>query len=152
MIKIMFVCLGNICRSPMAEFVLKDMVDKRHLSDQFEIASSATGRLTLGSSVHHGTVKKLNDVGISCRGKRSVLFKKEDYDYYDLIVCMDRSNVKNVIKIAGGDPSEKIIRLLDLTDFPRDIADPWYTGDFEETYRDVLEGCETLLNKKRWIR
>lgn len=145
-IHVMFVCLGNICRSPMAEFVFRHLVEQRHLSDQFVIASSATSREEIGNPVHPGTVKKLKAMGIGCSGKFSVQLRASDYDYYDYLVCMDSANVKNALRIVGTDPHSKISRLLDFTGNPGDIADPWYTGNFDETYHDVLAGCEALLN------
>ncbi len=146
MIKVMFVCLGNICRSPMAEFVFKKMVKDRHLEDRFIIASSATSREEIGNPVHHGTVKKLSEVGIKCEGKTSVQFSIRDYASYDFILCMENYNSKSLLRIIGDDPDEKIHRLLDFTSNPRDIADPWYTGNFESTYNDIVVGCEAFLN------
>lgn len=145
MIKIMFVCLGNICRSPMAEFVFRRLVEEKQLSDQFIIASSATSREEVGNPVHRGTVKKLREVGISCEGKRSVQLTKKDYDVYDYLICMETTNIKNALKIVGDDKQGKIHRLLDFSDKPGDISDPWYTGDFDATYRDVKAGCKALL-------
>ncbi len=141
MIKVMFVCHGNICRSPMAAFVLEDMTR----GQAFEIASSATSREEIGRPVHPGTQKKLAEIGIACDGKRAVQFAPSDYAYYDYILCMDDENVRNLLKLTGGDPDGKIQRLLAYTEVPRDIADPWYTGDFETTYRDVVEGCKAFL-------
>lgn len=146
MIKIMFVCHGNICRSPMAEFVFKDLLKKRRLEDQFIIASSATSREEIGHPVHPGTRKILAENGISCAGKTSAQFKKDDYALYDYIVCMDDFNIRNLNRIIGSDVEGKVSRLLDFTGRPGDIADPWYTGDFDETYDDVVAGCEALLN------
>jgi len=146
MIKILFVCHGNICRSPMAEYVLKDMVRQRGLEDQFEIASAATSREELGHDVHYGTRNKLRQVGIPCPSRRAVQMTRQDYRYYDYIICMERYNVRNLRWIIDGDPAHKISLLLDYTDQPRDVADPWYTGDFESTYRDVVMGCEGFLD------
>ena len=145
MVRILFVCHGNICRSPMAEFLFKDMVKKRGIENQFYIASAATSREEIGNPVHYGTKQILNALGISCAGKRAVQMTKADYQAYDYLIGMDRWNISNMTRIAGGDPEEKIIRLLDLTDHPRDVADPWYTGDFDVTYRDILEGLEAFL-------
>ncbi len=145
MIRVMMVCLGNICRSPMAEFVLKDMVAKRGLSDDFYIASAATSREEIGNPVHRGTRQKLDEVGISTAGKTAVQLTKADYDKYDYFLLMDHSNLRNVGRIFPSDPDGKVHLLLDYTDRPGDIADPWYTGDFEATYRDVVEGCEGFL-------
>ncbi len=147
MIKVMFVCHGNICRSPMAEFVLKDMVEKRGLKDQFIIASSATSTEEIGNPVHHGTRNKLKEYGISIAGKTAVQLRKKDYASYDYVLGMDQRNVVNMLRIIGHDNENKVKRLLDYTDHPRDIADPWYTGDFDKTYEDVVEGCVSLLNE-----
>ena len=141
----MFVCHGNICRSPMAEFVFKDLVNKRGLDDLFEIASSATSTEELGNSVHTGTKNKLKEYGISVEGKKAIQLNSRDYQHYDYLVGMDQRNITNIVKIVGRDPHKKIYRLLDFTKLPGDIADPWYTGDFTQTYDDVYEGCEALL-------
>jgi len=141
----MFVCHGNICRSPMAEFVLKDMVEKRGLKDQFIITSSATSTEEIGNPVHHGTRNKLKEYGISTAGKTAVQLRKKDYVSYDFILGMEQRNVVNILRILGDDNKNKVKRLLDYSSHPRDIADPWYTGDFDKTYADVVEGCEALL-------
>lgn len=146
MIKILFVCHGNICRSPMAEFVMKDLVAKRGLSDEFFIASAATSREEIGNPVHHGTRNKLAEFGISTKGKYAIQMTKKDYRSYDYIIGMDHWNIQNILGIIGKDQKHKICGLLDFTENPRDIADPWYTGDFDRTYEDVLEGCKALLN------
>jgi len=145
MIKIMFVCHGNICRSPMAEFVLKDMVKKQGMDDRFIIASSATSTEEIGNPVHRGTKKKLAEHEISVDGKHAVQLRKSDYEKYDYIIAMDSFNIKNIMRIIGQDTDKKVSRLLDFTDNPRDIADPWYTGNFDDTYNDVKEGCEALI-------
>ena len=145
MIKILFVCCGNICRSPMAEFVMKDMVSKRGLGDCFCIDSAATSTEEIGNGVHHGTRGKLREEGILCGDHRARQMKRADYEAYDYLLGMDSWNIRNMIRIAGGDPDHKICRLLDFGENPRDIADPWYTGDFDITYEDVVEGCEALL-------
>ena len=145
--KILFVCHGNICRSPMAEFVFRNMVKKAGLSDKIHIASAATSREELGNPVHHGTVAKLAPLGISTKGKYAVQMTKADYDEYDLLLAMDQYNVRNMLRIVGSDPDNKIMRLLDIADNPRDIADPWYTGNFDVTYNDIVEGCNALLKK-----
>ncbi len=145
MIKVLFVCHGNICRSPMAEFVFKDMVKKRGLGDLFEVASAATSTEEIGNAVHPGTRKVLNGLGIQADGKRAVQMTKRDYKEYDYIVAMDQKNVTNMYRIIGMDSEEKVRRLLDYTSTPRDIADPWYTGDFDKTYEDIYKGCEELL-------
>lgn len=147
MIKILFVCHGNICRSPMAEFVMKDMVKKQGMADEFYIASAATSTEEIGNGVHHGTRKKLASVGISVDGKTAVQLKKSDYDKYDYILGMDSWNMRNMKRMLPEDKENKIHLLLDFSDEPRDIADPWYTGNFDATYNDVVEGCEALLKK-----
>ena len=146
MVKILFICHGNICRSPMAEFVMKDLVEKEGLSEQFSIASSATSREEIGNPVHHGTTNKLAQYGISTKGKYAVQLTKKDYNAYDYLIGMEQWNIQNILKIVGSDPKKKVHRLLDFSENPRDIADPWYTGDFDHTYEDVLEGCKALLN------
>ncbi len=144
-VKILFICHGNICRSPMAEFVLKDMVKKRGLERQFEIASAATSTEEIGNPVHHGTKNKLAKYGISVAGKYAVQMTKRDYAAYDYLIAMEQYNIRNMMRILGGDPDGKVCKLLDFTARPRDIADPWYTGNFDETYDDIVEGCEALL-------
>ena len=145
MVRVMMICHGNICRSPMAEFVLKDMVAKRGLSDQFEIASAATSREEIGNPVHWGTRQKLTQVGISTAGKYAVQVSKSDYAKYDYFLLADSNNLRNLSRIFPSDPEKKVYRLLDFSDHPRDIADPWYTGNFDVTYDDIVEGCETFL-------
>ncbi|WP_293660842.1 low molecular weight protein-tyrosine-phosphatase [uncultured Phascolarctobacterium sp.] len=147
--RIMFVCHGNICRSPMAEFLLKDMVKKEGLADRFVIASAGTSREELGNPVHQGTLKKLAQDHISAAGKQAVQLSKEDYDKYDLILGMERVNIRNILRIIGSDPQEKVHRLLDFTEQPRDIADPWYTGDFDIAYAEIKAGCAALLKHLR---
>ena len=145
MIKILFVCHGNICRSTMAEFVFKDMVAKAGLEDEFYIASAGTSTEELGNPVHPGTRKKLAEHGISCAGKYATQIKCSDYAEYDYIIGMDRWNIKNMNRIFGGDPESKVKLLLEYAGEHRDVDDPWYTGDFETTYRDVVRGCERLF-------
>ena len=145
-VKILFICHGNICRSPMAEFVMKDLVKKKGKVQNFMIASAATSTEEIGNPVHWGTREKLRSVGISTSGKRAVQMTRSDYDRYDLIIGMDAANIRNIRRIAGGDPENKVHLLLEYAGKSRDIADPWYTGDFDATYRDVLEGCTALLN------
>lgn len=147
MIKILFVCHGNICRSPMAEFVMKDMVEKQGIAEKFYIASAATSTEEIGNGVHYGTRKKLAEFGISTDGKRAVQLKKSDYDKYDYIIGMDSWNMRNMKRMLPEDVDNKIHLLLDFSDNPRDIADPWYTGDFDTTYDDIFEGCTALMNK-----
>ncbi|MDE6210463.1 MAG: low molecular weight phosphotyrosine protein phosphatase [Clostridia bacterium] len=145
MFKIMFVCHGNICRSPMAEFVFKDIVKRQGRESDFLIKSSATSNEEIGSSVHYGTVRKLSQYGISCAGKRAVRLTREDYDNYDLFVGMDSYNLVNMLKIFGADPAGKIHLMLEYVGSNRDVADPWYTGDFDKTYDDIKSGCEALF-------
>ena len=145
MIKINFVCHGNICRSPMAEFVFKDMVKKAGIAEHFEICSSATSTEEIGNGVHYGTKRKLAEVGISAEGKRAVQFKNADYSRFDYIVVMDSNNRRNLLKIIGNDTDSKVHKLLDFA-LGGDIADPWYTGNFDLTYDDVVMGCKGLLD------
>ena len=145
MTNILFVCLGNICRSPMAEFVFRDLVQKRGLGDRFHVASAATSTEELGNPVHPGTRRRLAREGISVEGKHAVQLTRRDYGRYDLLIGMEQRNLSAMLRILGGDPQGKVRRLLDFTDSPRDISDPWYTGDFDRTYDDVLEGCLGLL-------
>ena len=149
MIKILFICTGNICRSPMAEFLLKDIVQKRGLADRFQIDSAATSSEEIGNPVHRGTRSKLNSLGISTADKYARQITPADYGQYDYLIGMDEWNIRNMRRIFGNDPQQKICRLLDFTDAPRDIADPWYTGDFEQTYQDIMEGLEAFLKKIR---
>lgn len=145
MINVMFTCHGNICRSPMAEFLFRDMVNKRGLGSIFHIASSATSTEEIGNPVHYGTRNKLREHGISTEGKYAIQLTKKDYDKYDYLIGMDQRNIINMNIIVGSDPKHKIKRLLDFTLNSRDIADPWYTGNFDQTYDDIYEGCEALL-------
>lgn len=147
MIKVMFVCLGNICRSPMAEFVLKELVRRKGLEKDFYIVSRATSFEEVGNDVHYGTVDKLNEVGIPVEHRKAKRIEKADYDKYDYIIGMEDRNIYNIIKIIGEDTKNKVCRLLDFSSNPRDIADPWYTGNFTKTYDDILEGCTCFLEK-----
>ena len=147
MIKVLFVCHGNICRSPMAEFLLKDMVQKRGLAERFEIASAATSTEEIGNGVHRGTRTLLGRLGISCAGKTARQMTRADYDAYDYLIGMDGANIRNMNRICGGDGARKIYKMLDFTNRGGDVADPWYTGDFETTYRDIKEGCEGFLQR-----
>ena len=151
MIKIMFVCHGNICRSPMAEFVLKDMVKKAGRENEFVIASSATSTEEIwggvGNPVYPPARDELKKHGISCEGKRAVQVKKSDYENYDYLICMDENNMRNIRRIIGSDPEGKVIKLLSFTGESRNVADPWYSGDFETCYRDIYNGCKALLEK-----
>ena len=143
--KLLFVCHGNICRSPMAEFVMKALVQEQGLSYRYEIASAATSTEEIGNPVYPPARRMLAAHGISCAGKTARQMTKQDYAYYDLLIGMDHANLRNMRRICGGDPEGKIHRLLDFSDRPRDIADPWYTGNFDLTYDDVDEGCDALL-------
>ena len=143
--KVMFVCLGNICRSPMAEFVFRDMVKKAGLDDYFEIASAATSTWELGNPPHYGTQAELKKHGISCSGKRAVLLKQSDYEKYDLILGMDRENIRDMKRLFNGDPEGKV-HLLKEYSTGGEVDDPWYSGDFQTTYNDVSLACNNLLN------
>lgn len=145
--RILFVCHGNICRSPMAEFVMKDLVRQTQLQDQFHIESAATSTEEIGNPVYPPARRKLAEHGIGCAGKTARQLTRSDYDRFDLLIGMDEWNIRNMTRMCGGDPEGKIIRLLDLTDRPGDVADPWYTGNFEATWRDVLCGCQALLKR-----
>ena len=145
--KILFVCHGNICRSPMAEFVMKDLVKKAGLASQFHIESAATSREEIGNPVYPPARSKLAEHGIPCDGHAAWQLTNADYENYDLLIGMDSANLRNMQRIYGGDPDGKLHLLMDYTDRPGDVADPWYTGDFEATWQDVLEGCQGLLHK-----
>lgn len=151
MVKILFVCHGNICRSPMAEFILKDMVKTNNRGNEFYIASAATSTEEIwngtGNPVYPPAKAELAKHGISCGGKRAVQLTKSDYDKYDYLLGMDSANIRNMERMTGHARGEKIFRLLDFSENPRDIADPWYTGDFSLTYSDIAEGCTAFLNK-----
>lgn len=143
--KILFVCHGNICRSPMAEFVLKHKVSQLGISDEFEIASAATSTEEIGNPVYPLVRELLNKHHISCKGKVARQISKHDYQYYDHIIVMDNNNLRNLNRILGSDTSQKISLLMDYTETHRDVADPWYTRDFEKTWDDVQRGCDGLL-------
>lgn len=151
MTKIMFVCHGNICRSPMAQFVMQDMVDKAGLHNEFYISSAATSTEEIGNPVHPGTRRKLNENGISCEGKRAVQIKAADYERYDYIIVMDSLNMRNLRRIIKNDDKQKIHKLLDFTPGGGDIADPWYTGNFDVTYSDIVRGCRGLLEHMKRV-
>lgn len=146
MTRLLFVCHGNICRSPMAEFVMKDLVRKAGLEDQFYIASAATSTEEIGNPVYPPARRELAKHEIACQGKRAVQLKRADYAAYDLLLGMDRWNLRNMERMLGGDPDGKLHLLMEFSKRPgEEIADPWYTGDFERTYQDVLESCQGLL-------
>ena len=143
--RILFVCHGNICRSPMAEFVMKDLVRKAGADERFFIASAATSTEEIGNPVYPPARRKLEEHGIGCAGKTARQMTAADYREYDLLIGMDSANLRNMRRICGGDPEGKIRLLMDFTDRPGDVADPWYTGDFETTWRDISAGCRGLL-------
>ncbi|MGN0486598.1 MAG: low molecular weight protein-tyrosine-phosphatase [Acutalibacteraceae bacterium] len=149
MIKIMFVCHGNICRSPMAEFIFKDMIQKQGRASDFFVASSATSTEEIwgdvGNPVYPPAREELKKHGISCGGKRAVQLKKSDYGKYDYFIAMDENNIRNIMRIFGGDPAHRVHKLLDFTDRKGDVADPWYSRRFDVAYRDIEEGCGALL-------
>lgn len=143
--KILMICHGNICRSTMAEFVMKDMVRKAGLENKYYIESAATSREEIGNDTHPGTKRKLTEVGIPYTKRRARQVTKNDYAEYDYLVIMDQNNLRNLNRIIGEDPDNKVFKLLEFAGKSRDIADPWYTGNFDETYDDVVEGCQALL-------
>ena len=145
MTKILFVCLGNICRSPMAEFLMKDLVTRKGLAERFEIASAATSDEELGNPVYPPVRTLLAERGISCKGKTARRLCRADYTHYDYIIGMDAANRRNMLRLFGSDPEGKLSLLMDYTDHPRDVADPWYTRDFRAAERDIEAGCTALL-------
>ncbi len=147
MIKVLFICHGNICRSPMAEYIMKDLVKKAGLSHQFHIASAATSMEEVGNPIYPPARKKLREHGISTEGHRARRMERSDYWEYDYLIAMEQYNIRNMMRILGDDPEGKVSLLLDFTDHPGDIDDPWYTGDFTTTYRQILAGCEALLER-----
>ena len=149
MTKILFVCLGNICRSPMAEYVMKDLVLRAGLSGQFEIASAATSAWEIGNPVYPPARQKLAEHGIDCNGKTARQMTRLDYARYDYLIGMDERNLYDILRLVGSDPQRKVSLLMAHTDHPREVADPWFTGDFEATWQDVLEGCTALLEELR---
>ena len=144
---ILFICHGNICRSPMAEFVMKDLAKKAGLASQFHIESAATSREEIGNPVYPPARRKLAEYGISCDGHAARQLTNADYEKYDLLIGMDSANLRNMQRIYSGDPDGKLHLLMDYTDRPGDVADPWYTGDFEATWQDALAGCQGLLKE-----
>ena len=147
MTKILFICLGNICRSTMAEFVMKDLVNKAGLTDNFHIESAATSRYEIGNDTDPRTKRKLTEMGVPFTKRRARQMTKADYKEYDYIIGMEDDNIRNIMKIIGSDPDGKVFKLLDFAGRDDDIADPWYTGNFDETWDDVLEGCTALLDE-----
>ena len=148
MYRILFVCHGNICRSPMGEFILKDLVEKAGLADRFQIESAATSTEEIGNPVYPPARRKLAQHGIDCAGKTARQLTADDYGRFDLLLGMDRANIRNMTRICGGDPQGKIHLLMEYAGHPgREVADPWYTGDFDAAWDDVLAGCQGLLRK-----
>ena len=142
MINVLFVCHGNICRSTMAEYVFKDMINKKEMSYNFFVDSAGTSYEEIGNPVHYKTRKKLEENNIECGNHKARKMTKEDYDKFDYIIGMDEENIRNIIRIIGEDTENKVYKLLDFTKDARDIKDPWYTGDFETTYKDIVKGLE----------
>ncbi len=147
MIKVLFICHGNICRSPMGEFILKKMVKEKGLADEFEIASAATSTEEIGNPVYPPAKRKLKEHGIDCSGKYAVQLKRSDYDRYDYFLCMDNRNIQNTLRIFGSDPEGKVSLLLSYCGERREVADPWYTDDFDTAYDDIWRGCRAFLEK-----
>lgn len=145
MIRVLFVCHGNICRSTLAESLFTHMVKQKGIEDMFYINSAATSREEIGNGPHYGTVKKLREMGVPVVPHRAVQMTKQDYEVYDYLIGMDTANIRNMNRIAGGDPDGKIYKMLSFAGSGRDVADPWYTGNFDATYDDVLTGCEGFL-------
>ena len=143
--RICFVCHGNICRSPMAEFLFKDMLKERGLDDMYLIESRATSTEEIGNPPHHGTMRKLAQFGIVPKNKYAEQLKRSDYDRYDLIIGMDDANIRNIVRIVGGDEMHKVYKLTEFSGSSKSIADPWFTGNFDETYDDIKAGCDGLL-------
>ena len=153
MIKILFVCHGNICRSPMAEFIMKDLVARAGLADRFEIASAATSTEELGNPVYPPARRMLAEHGLGCEGKTARQMTRADYQHYDYLIAMDRMNLRNMRPFVSDDPEGKVSLLMSYAGRQHEVADPWYTGDFETTWQDLNEGCRallsTLLNSKK---
>ena len=146
MIKVLFICHGNICRSPMAEYLFIDLVNKKNKANEFKIESRATSTEEIGNGVHYGTKKILNSLGIDCSKKKAQQLTKSDYLNYDYLIGMDEWNIHNILRIIGADKDKKVYKLLDFTNLKRDIKDPWYTGNFKETYDDITLGLEGFYN------
>ena len=149
MIKVLFVCHGNICRSPMAEFIMKELVREHGLDWKFEIASAATSSEELGNPVYPPAKRELAAHGISCKGKTARRMSKSDYDEWDHLVCMDRWNLRNMLRITGGDPDGKMRLLMSFAGRDEEVEDPWYTGDFSGVYRQIREGCRAMLEEMK---
>lgn len=147
MIKVLFICHGNICRSPMGEFILKKMVKERGRETCFQIASAATSTEEIGNPVYPPARQKLKEHGVDCAGKTAVQLVRGDYGYYDYFLCMDRWNVKNTLRIFGGDPMNKVSLLLSWCGQQREVDDPWYSGDFDTAYREIERGCSAFLEQ-----
>ena len=148
MLNILFVCHGNICRSPMAEFVMKDLVRQKGLTEKYEIASAATSREEIGNPVYPPARRKLAEYGIACAGHAARQMTRQDYEHFDLILGMDHANIRNIQRIASGDPDQKVSLLLDHAGRQgQEVADPWYTDDFDAAWNDILDGCEGLLSE-----
>ena len=145
MIRVLFICWGNICRSPMAEFIMKDMVEKRGLADRFYIESAAHSAEEIGNPVYPPAKRELAKHGISCEGKTARQLRRDDYEKWDYIIGMEKINLGYMERILGGDPEGKVSLLMDFTGHPENIDDPWYTGDFEGVYRQIERGCEALI-------
>lgn len=147
MIKILFVCHGNICRSPMAEFIMKDLVKRNGVQENFEIRSAATSTEEIGNLVYPPAKAVFAEHGISCKGKTAIRITKDDLNYYDYIIAMDSNNLRNLSRMFGTESLKNVSLMMDYTSCPGDVADPWYTGNFDVTYRDILDGCTGLLRK-----
>ena len=146
-IRLLFICHGNICRSPMAEFVMKALAAKAGLAERLEIASAATSTEEIGNPVYPPAQRKLAEHGIGCAGKTARQMTRRDYEAYDYLIAMDRNNLRNMQRFVGSDPAGKVSLLMNHTARPGDVADPWYTGDFDATWRDMAEGCAALLEE-----
>ena len=147
MIKIMFVCHGNICRSPMAEFVMKDLVRRAGLENEIFVASAACRRDEIGADTYLGTREKLDEMGVPYEKRRAVQITLDDYEHYDLIVGMDEENMRDLQRFSKDDPKKKLHLLMEFAGENRGVADPWYTGDFDATFRDVKRGCDGILKE-----